>query len=459
MSCLLLGHGPHPTSRAHPRCARHPALHGALTAVIALSSAVLTACSVEDLGSVEAADTEVGPTTNWQRDLLRTDLDIDLESHSAVAKVSLAASEAAGASLEVGDLTIAAVSDAEGPVPYTIDGGRLDLGLPADQPAEVEIQYNFQTRRKLEGATEGGLTFLWPYFCGNLFPCKSDPADGLQLSLSLRGVPDGSQAIFPTAIPADAPSYMLAWSVGDYTRMELGATSAGTKVAVFYLPGQQSQATSGTAHLVAAFDWLERTYGAYLYGDEVGSVSAPWGPGAYGGMEHHPYWHVSADSLGDEETHIHEAIHGWFGDGVRLRCWEDLTLSEGTTCYVTARALGAVKGAEAEASLWASYDTRLNRVISYQDRVARPEGCGEIDVLTELWNQVPYMKGAFFYRAVEQQIGREAMDAVLAQFYATYATQAASMSDMIATIADVTGFDATELADGWLHSLDRPDRD
>jgi hypothetical protein len=27
------------------------------------------------------------------------------------------------------------------------------------------------------------------------------------------------------------------------------------------------------------------------------------------------------------------AVHGWFGDAVRMRCWEDLLISEGT--YVT----------------------------------------------------------------------------------------------------------------------------
>lgn len=50
----------------------------------------------------------------------------------------------------------------------------------------------------------------------------------------------------------------------------------------------------GGAHLRQVFDWLETTYGEYLFGDEVGSVSVAWGPGAYGGMEHHPYWHVAS---------------------------------------------------------------------------------------------------------------------------------------------------------------------
>src|SRR5439155_6115404 len=135
-------------------------------------------------------------------------------------------------------------------------------------------------------------------------------------------------------IPADAPSYMLAWAVGDYTKVDLGTTSAGRKVSVSYLPGGKAAALAGTKHLPQYFDWLERTYGGYLFGNEVGSVSAAWGAGAFGGMEHHPFWHISNGSLGDAETHAHEAAHGWFGDGVRIACWEDLTLSEGTVSYL-----------------------------------------------------------------------------------------------------------------------------
>ena len=54
------------------------------------------------------------------------------------------------------------------------------------------------------------------------------------------------------------------------------------------------------------------------FGKVAGSVSADWGPGDYGGMEHHPYWHVGKNDFKDEVTHVHEAVHGWFGDGVRI---------------------------------------------------------------------------------------------------------------------------------------------
>ena len=34
-----------------------------------------------------------------------------------------------------------------------------------------------------------GYSLLWPYHCGNLFPCHSQPRDGTTLSLAVTGVP------------------------------------------------------------------------------------------------------------------------------------------------------------------------------------------------------------------------------------------------------------------------------
>jgi hypothetical protein len=417
----------------------------------------LVACAPSS-GADDYDVTSYAPSTNWERDVVSTRLEVDLGSDSAVATLELAASTRTGASLEVGSLAIESVEGPAGPLPFRVVDGRLDLGLAARKPAEVRVRYAFERSKALEGVTTGGTTFTWPIFCGNVFPCKSQPSDGQRFELAVTGAPTGRKVVYPTRIVADAPSYMLAWAVGDYTKLALGETKDGRKVSVHYLPGEKSKAVRGTEHLVAAFEWLESTYGEYLYGDEVGSVSAAWGPGAFGGMEHHPLWHVASSAIDDEETHVHEAAHGWFGDAVRLSCWEDLTLSEGTVSYLAARALEAVAGTSSGAAIWVSYEARLDDVIATEDRVALPSSCNEIDVLHDLWNEVPYMKGAFFYRAVEEKVGRAKLDAALASFYARYRGKAARMQDMLDVLVDETGFDPAELADGWLRSLGRPDR-
>jgi aminopeptidase N len=440
---------------------RHLASRAILPGAAALG---LVACEADP--SSDVADVRAAPAENWERDVESTALDVDLATKRATATVRFASSPRRGGSLEVGDLAIDRVRDASGrEVRFAVRGGRLDLAIAAKKPVEVTIDYTFGTHVKLEGWTKQGVTFLWPHFCGNLFPCKSDPADGVRFTLDVHDatLAPGESLVFASEIPADAPAYMLAWARGAYTHQALGTTRAGTRVGLYHLPGEAKSAAKGVEPLVDAFDWLEATYGAYTFGGEVASVSAPWGEGAFGGMEHHPYWHVASDAMNDPETHVHEAAHGWFGDGVRIACWEDLVLSEGTTSYVTARAIEAVRGTSAGDAVWADYEARLDTVIASEDRIAWPavvdgeRRCNAIDVLGELWNDVPYMKGAFFLRAVEREVGREAIDGALRAFYAEHVGEAASMSDLFATIEAETGFDPGPLADAWLARMGRPD--
>jgi hypothetical protein len=415
-----------------------------------------------------AADAAAGdasappPAEDWGRDLLSTALEIDLANHTGVAVIAMAPGASGGASFEIGDLTIVGARDARGPLEHVVHDGQLDVGVPVtDEPVEITIEYGFAVHDEFDGYLDRGMTFLWPEFCHNLFPCKGDPVDGLRFTLAIEGVPDGEVAVFPASIPADAPSYMPAFAVGDYVHEPLGATTAGTAVGVYYLSGDQTAARAGTAHLVDYFDWLERTLGPYLYGDTVASVSADWGPGAFGGMEHHPLWHVARGAMSDRETHAHEAAHGWFGNGIRIRCWEDFVLSEGLASYLAARAIEEAEGAAAGDAVWSGYQSRLEAAIAGEDTVAWvTDGCNAIDILHHpLWSSVPYMKGAFFVRAVEQEVGRAALDAALAGFYAARAGTAAGMQDLIDAIAADTGIDRDRLdalVEDWLRSLGSP---
>ena len=389
------------------------------------------------------------PTANPERALLATALDVDVGTRSAVATLRLAPSASAGATLEVGDLVIEAVERDGQPLPWARHGDRLDLGLPAlPGVSSVSIRYRYQLQPGFTGASAAGFTFTWPAFCGNLFPCHSEPAQGQDLSLVVRNPPAGQRVVQPEAPLPASPAYQLAWAVGDYSDLDLGVTPGGTRLLASYLPGQRSQAQQGTRYLRAAFEWLEQTLGPYRFGATAGPVAVAWGGGAYGGIEHHPRWHVGAASLADPEVHVHEAIHGWFGNGVRLACWEDFVLSEGTTSYLTARALDVV-APEVGARTWASYATRLRNLQGSQP--VWPASCGRIDVLQDgLYSDAPYMRGAFFYRAVADRVGAAVLDRALARFYRRHGAGAAGMQDMLGTIAADTGFDPTACAQRWL---------
>lgn len=388
------------------------------------------------------------------RDILATSLAVDLASLSATATITLGPSASRAASFEAAGLTIKAVRSEGGPLNWTAAmGGRLDVGVPDGAgPATVIVDYTFTTHKDFTGLLPGGTTLIWPYYCGNLFPCHSDPRDGMTFQLSVTGAPMGQTSVYADSIPADAPSYMLAWATGEYSMIDLGKTGAGTQIVAYHLPNGEAAARQGTAALRDVFDWYEKQYGPYLFGKKAGVVAARWPPGAYGGMEHHPLWHVAVNAMGDAAVQAHEAAHGWFGDGIRIACWEDFVLSEGTVTYLAARAIGAIRGPAEAQNVWDAYDGRLTAVLgSKYAQIAWPDSCGKTDILKDgYFSDIPYMKGAFFFRALEAKIGAPAVDAALRSFFGKKKAQAARFQELLDEIKATSGYDPTACAVSWL---------
>ncbi len=374
-----------------------------------------------------------------------TDLDVDLAGMTATATIEL--ERYGNVALEVGGLTITHVSDGRGNRNYKVTNGKLRV---TSVRSPLVVSYSFTGHDQANGLLPGGSTVIWPYHCGNLFPCHSQPADGTTFTLNIDNVPTGKTAVYPTAIETEAPPYMIAWAVGTYTSATLGTTPAGTKVSVHWLPSGETAARAGTKNLVKVIDWYEKTLGPYAFGKEIASVSVVWGEGLDGGMEHHPYFHVAKDAMSDEVTQAHEAAHGWFGDGSRLKCWEDFVLSEGTTSYLSARALSKVVPAM-ETQIWADYQEELDAAVAEGGSPAWPCGCNQIDIVEDkLFTNLPYMQGAFFYKEVADRVGADVLDGVIGRFYKKYKNKPAGMQDMVNAIKAETGFDPKAIVDARL---------
>jgi aminopeptidase N len=422
-------------------------------------------------GTVDSLTTPAAPPVgpDWSREVLATDLHLDLAANEGVATVTVAGSPTAGStSLEVGALEVREVTDARGPLPYVVSdgplatyapGARLDVALPTGaEPVTFTVRYGLPARERLDGWNPArGVTLTWPYHCGNLFPCRSEPADGVRFTLEVTPPSDDVVVVAPTSWPTEVPSYVPALAVGDYVERELGATSGGTRVSAWALRGHEAATDEGTERLVAVVDWLERTLGPYAFGDHVGTVEADWGPQGLGGMEHHPFWHVASSDVHDEEVQAHEAAHGWFGDGVRIRCWEDFVVSEGTASWLAARALEEVGGTD----VWPEYVDWLQYSCNhYGATAAWPATCGEVDLPNDpLWSGIPYMQGACFYEDVADLIGAEQVDGALSDVYLARVGRTGTMADVVAALKARSPADAAEidtLVNDWLTSGECP---
>jgi aminopeptidase N len=183
-----------------------------------------------------------------------------------------------------------------------------------------------------------------------------------------------------------------------------------------------------------------------------------WGTGQFGGMEHHPYWHIATESFDDPLVHVHEAAHGWFGNGVRIACWEDFVLSEGLASYLTARAVSQIAGEAAGDQVWSSYEEKLSQLQqSNENKIAWPSGCNQIDILQdELFGVAPYMKGAFFFKHLEYTLGVEQFDQILSNFYRDKVGQAASLEELLQMVEQTSGYDTGDCAMAWLRAESLP---
>lgn len=392
-------------------------------------------------GAPEAAPA-AAPAPNPSRDVEHFSLVIDLAHDHDVAIVRFGPSSAAGASLDVRGLELESVRWAGRPLDWARHGTRLDLALPAlDEPAEVRIAYSRTGPERGPIAHAGaGSTLTWPDGCGNLWPCHPNPLDGATYELRFLG----GRAVAPRAITSEVPAYAIAWVEGDRDWVRLGETSAGTEIGYWIVPGDaEAEARRGTVALVGAFDWLETHLGAYAFGERAGPVQVDWGRVALNAMEHHPFWHVNAQAMGNGRVHVHEAVHGWYGNGVRPACWSDLVLSEGTTTWLTAVVLGEVVGPEAEAAAW---DEVHASVAARPHRPLWEDACTPIlgDPVTAAGDSA--VRGAAFFRRVEEEVGRDALIATVGRFYRDRVGTAARFDDLLDAIAADTGFDARPLA-------------
>jgi NADH:ubiquinone oxidoreductase subunit 3 (subunit A) len=212
----------------------------------------------DDAPGVDAA-VVYPPMADLARDIVDTTLWVDLAARTATATITLAPSLSTGATFEIGSLVINAVRLGDRPLQFVETGPvgeRLDIGVPpTTEPLVITIDYGWRYHDSSNGVAMAGYTLTWPYHCGNVFPCRSEPSDGTTFHLTVSGAATG-MALYPAEIPDEAPAYMAAWIVGDFTRLDLGTTTAGTRVAMWHRANEAAAATAGGAHLRASFALL-----------------------------------------------------------------------------------------------------------------------------------------------------------------------------------------------------------
>ena len=372
-------------------------------------------------------------------EVINTELDLDLQSGAGVAQLEV--DEPGWVQLRLRAAGIQATAEGRRR-PMRQDGEMLAVRVGSSR--RVTIRYQLQ----LPEATSWS-SLSWPDTCGDWFPCQPEVGRASRFTVRVRPPENRRSPLEAYAVESPVPAYAIGLAVGDYRHAELGTTASGTRVQIWWLPETEARLRRGTRHLVALQDWLERSLGPLPYGSVAGSIAVDWAEDGYAAVEHAPLAHVDVDSLERELTHAHEAAHAWFGNGVRIACWEDLVLSEGLATYLSVRAVEAVHGAKRGVEEWARLEgERANRLVA---RDLWSEGCTVSDGRRVIERAV-YVRGALAMRAIEERVGRPALDEVLRIFVADKRGQAARFRELLDAVAAATGHDVVPIAQSWLMS-------
>lgn len=383
---------------------------------------------------------------NW---IANVDFDQKIISATATYTIEIKKEMVDSIFLDVKNLKISNVTrdDFEGKIDYTLtDMGEVigsKLAIPiTDKTNQVTIEYE---------TTKGAdaLQFLDPVQTADkkspfLFtqsqailartwlPCQDSP--GIRFTYEATvSVPNNLMAVMSAGNPTQknedgvyhfkmeqaVPSYLMALSVGD-----IEYKSLGPEAGVYAEPGVIESAAYEFADMQNMIDTAESLYGPYQWGKYDVIVLPPSFP--FGGMENPRLTFATPTIIAGDRSLTaliaHELAHSWSGNLVTNATWEDIWLNEGFTVYFENRIMEEIFGKDfANMLALLSYEDLLDEIERLKSEGNGPdtrlrvnlEGRNPDDGLTG----IPYDKGFFLLKLLEETVGREKWDAFLKEYF------------------------------------------
>lgn len=418
---------------------------------------------------------------------LKLDLKVDFDTRTLAgrAALQLVAPPLDGKLvLDTHGLEVSAVTLLDGsPLPFIVGEGNEALGRPLtiELPADAEaVQVDYRTSPEARALqwlapeqTSGAYPFLFTQsqaiLARSWVPCQDTPRVRMTYEATVR-VPPPLMAVMSASNPTERstdgvysfymdqaiPSYLLALAVGD---LEFQPT--GERTGVYAEPAVLEKAAWELAETEAMMEAAEELYGPYAWDRFDVLFLPPSFP--FGGMENPRLTFATPTILAGDRSLLalvaHELAHSWSGNLVTNATWNDLWINEGFTVYFERRIMEAIEGRE--------YSEMLAQ-LGYQDLEAAVEEFGETSPLThlrlelgpeedpdEVFSDIPYEKGYFLLRAIEETVGRQRFDEFLRSYFEEYAFLSIDSGEFLSTLRQnlVAGDGTLEdelLLDAWI---------
>ena len=254
--------------------------------------------------------------------------------------------------------------------------------------------------------------------------------EGLRVLMSANNDPaqDGRGG-FRFVMPQPIPSYLLAIAIG-----EIGHQDVGPRTTIWSEPGRLAASVAEFADTEKMIAIAEALFGPYRWERYDLLILPPSFP--YGGMENPRLSFITPTVLAGDRSLValiaHELAHSWSGNLVTNASWADFWLNEGFTTYVENRIQESLYGVDR-----ALMEQRVGQTeLLEQMRELAPHLQslipGRVDEDPDaVFSGVPYEKGAWFLRTIEQRVGREVFDPFLRGWFDAHAFRSVDSKDFV----------------------------
>lgn len=234
------------------------------------------------------------------------------------------------------------------------------------------------------------------------------------------------------------PAYLMALAVGD---IEFKAINDRT--GVYADPQLLDKAYEEFSEVGDMVKTAEDMYGPYRWGRYDILVLPSGFP--LGGMENPKLTFCTPTIISGDKSLVnliaHELAHNWSGNLVTNATWNDFWLNEGFTVYFERRLTEAMTDKSYADMLWELGYQDLEKTV---DELTADSALEDTHLKINLANRDPddgltdiaYEKGALFLKLIENNVGREKMDAFLKKYFDEHAFKSITTEEFIAYLKD-----------------------
>ena len=313
-------------------------------------------------------------------------------------------------------------------------------------------------------------SYNWPFLARRWIPSHDHPSDGAALDLSvtidaaytvvangtLAGTVDnaGGTRTWHWIESHDMPVYDVHIAAFPYVEHDLGTAAGGIPVKVYLYP-EDAAFAAPVGEAVGAIGWLGAQLAPYAW-EKYFLVEAPICGGA---MEEATVVTMDETTLADptysRNTTVHELVHHWIGNAVRIASWNDFWISEGFAENLTGLYLLATYGAAVHDQYMSdAWQNAHDWEAPAYDHPVRPPD-PEVNVY-DIFDGLSYDKANWLLHSLREHIGDAAFWQGVRGFYAAHAFAAAGTDELQAAFEAASAQDLDWFFDQFVRTAFHP---